>query len=223
MQISISKKVLLYLLILLLLCSINNKEFLGFNLKNKNNLKIISLSNFNDREILEGLFNLNQKNLFILKKDEIIEKQGNYNIIENLDVFKNYPSNLIVKIEKTKILAITQKNGQNLYIGSNGNLINMNDGSVDLPFIFGDIKVKEFLNFKGLIDNTSFDYNSIKNLYYFKSKRWDIETKNGLLVKLPQDNLEKSFELLTQIINSKDFRDIDFIDLRQNNQIILSE
>ena len=80
----------------------------------------------------------------------------------------------------------------------------------------------QFLKLKDLIDKSSFNYDNIKNLYYFKSKRWDIETKDGLLFKLPRDNLSKSFELLMNILNKKDLQNINVIDLRQNNQIILN-
>ena len=59
-------------------------------------------------------------------------------------------------------------------------------------------------------------------LYYFKSKRWDIETKEGLLLRLPRKNLDRSFQLFLDFINNKDTKDIDIIDLRQNNQIILN-
>ena len=145
-----------------------------------------------------------------------------HKIVENFFVFKNYPSSLNIKIERTKFLAIIKKNGSNFYIGANGNLIQIDDKKTDLPFIFGDIDISKFLELKSIIDNSKFNYNDIKNLFYFKSKRWDIETKNGLLIKLPRKNLNNSFELLINIINKKDMQNINNIDLRQNNQVILN-
>ena len=78
------------------------------------------------------------------------------------------------------------------------------------------------MSLKNLIDNSNFDFNEIKNIYYFKSKRWDIETKTGLLIKLPKKNLIRSFDLFINIINNKDLNNINVIDLRQNSQIILN-
>ena len=222
MQKQISKKILLYLLVLLLLGTFNNKRLLEFNLKKLQNFEITSLSEFDDKKIIESISNLQNQNLFTLKKSEIKEKLSRHKIIEDFYIFKNYPSNLIVKVEKTKFLAVTQKNGSKYYIGSNGNLIKVKNDLAQLPFIFGDINIIEFLKLKNLIDVSSFNFNEIKNLYYFKSKRWDIETKNGLLVKLPQNNLSKSFEILSYIINDENLSDIYNIDLRQNNQIILN-
>ena len=47
--------------------------------------------------------------------------------------------------------------------------------------------IKEFFKLKEIIDNSNFDYNEIKKLYFFPSKRWDIETKTGQLIKLPKE------------------------------------
>ena len=129
---------------------------------------------------------------------------------------------MIVKIKRTKFLAVTKKDGDNFYIGSNGNFIKAQNNLDGLPIIFGNVDVNEFLKLKNLIDSSIFDFSDVKNLYYFKSKRWDIETKEGLLFKLPQDNLDKSFELLMNILDKKDLQNINVIDLRQNNQIILN-
>ena len=223
MQIRISNKIVFYLFILLLLGTFNNKKLLELNLKKNHNFEITSLSDFNDKDIIKNLSNFKNQNLFTLKKEKIIEELNNYKFIEDFYIYKNYPSNLIIQLKKTKFLAVTQKNGSRYFIGSNGNLIKTDSNLNNLPFIFGDIEVEEFLKLKNLIDSSDFNFNEIKNFYYFKSKRWDIETKDGLLVKLPREDLSKSFELLLNIINDDELTNIDNIDLRQHNQIILNE
>ena len=222
MQTRISKKIVLYLFILLFLGTPNNKEFLEFDPNKNYSFKISSSSEFNDTEIINDLLNYKYKNLFLLNKEIVIETIKEYKIIEDYYFYKKYPSQLTVNLKKTKFLAITQKDGINFYIGSNGNLIKANDKLYDLPVIFGSVDVAEFLRFKDIIDNSIFDFNDVKNLYYFKSKRWDIKTKDGLLLKLPKDNLVKSFELLINIINKKNLQNVNIIDLRQNNMIILN-
>ena len=62
-----------------------------------------------------------------------------------------------------------------------------------------------------------------KIFFFFKSGRWDIETKNGSLIKLPKDNLKKSFQFLNSILNQDKEKKIIKIDLRQYNQIIIYE
>ena len=180
------------------------------------------MSEFNDSEIVNELLNYRHQNLFFLEREKIIGIMKKYKIIDDFYFYKKYPSKLIVNFKKTQFLAITQIDGLNFYIGSNGNLISTNnDNLYNLPVIFGKVEVEEFIKFKSLIDNSIFDFKEIKNLYYFKSKRWDIETKDGLLIKLPKENLVKSFELFINILNNKDLQNMNIIDLRQNNQIIL--
>ena len=222
MQKRISKKIILYLFILLLLATPNNKEFLKSNFNKDFSFEILSLSEFDDKKIISELLNYKNQNLFLLNKEEIIEVIKKYKVIEDYNIYKNYPSNLIVKLKKTKFLAITQKEGSSYYIGSNGKLIKIKSDIEDLPIIFGTVDTAEFLRLKNLIDNSIFDFSDIKSLYYFKSKRWDIETKDGFLLKLPQENLSKSFELFINIINNKNFQNSNIIDLRQSKQIILN-
>ena len=62
-----------------------------------------------------------------------------------------------------------------------------------------------------------------KKLYYFKSKRWDIETINGNIIKLSNNNLISSLELSQQLLKDNKLKYSTLIDLRQKNQIIINE
>ncbi len=216
----ISKKIFVYLSILFTLGTFNNKNFSQTNFFKKN-FEIVDLSEFKSENIINELSILKNQNLFLLKKDEILKKIKSHKIIEKYYVFKNYPSNLNIKIEKTKFLAITKKKESYYYIGLNGNLINVENNKLDLPFIFGDVDVKKFLELKNIIDKSNFNFDDIDNFYIFKSQRWDIETKKGILIKLPKKELSNSFKILFQIMNDKNFKISKNIDLRQNNQVII--
>ncbi len=222
MQIRTSKKIILYLFVLLLLGTPINNNFFEKSLNKFNNFEISSLSEFNDREIINDLSNYKFQSLFLLKNEKIIEIINKYKIIEDYEFYKHYPSKLVVHLKKTKFLAITKIDGVNFYVGSNGNLIKIKENSEDLPIIFGKVNVAEFLKLKNLIDKSNFSFSEIKNLYFFKSKRWDIETKEGLLIKLPQKNLDESFKLFMKIIDDQYPDEINTIDLRQKNLLILN-
>ena len=195
---------------------------LELNIKDSNGFEISSLSKFDDKEIVKELSNHKHENLFFLEKEKIKKIIKKNKIIENYNIYKKYPSDLVVNFEKTELLALTQMDGVNFYIGSNGNLIEVKDFEINLPMIFGNFDLVEFLKLKDLIDESFFDFYDIKNLYYYKSKRWDIETKNGLLVKLPANDLSESFRVFIKIINDTKLKNIQMIDLRQNNQVIIN-
>ena len=87
--------------------------------------------------------------------------------------------------------------------------------------MFGDLNVEEFLNFKNEVDKSNFDYKKIIKLYYFKSKRWDIETSEGYLIKLSRNYVKKDLNLFVRLSNEDKFKKQIVIDFRQKDQIIL--
>ena len=76
---------------------------------------------------------------------------------------------------------------------------------------------------KSEIDQSNFNFEDITKLYYFKSKRWDIETSKGYLIKLSKDNVEKDLNLFVRLSDEKKFKGKLVIDFRQRGQIILNE
>ena len=223
MHLLISKKIIIYLLLFCLLASINNISLMNFNFPKINKIEIVGLK-FDERKRIESIINdANFKNIFYLDKKYLKEKISSIDIIEKFEIFKNYPSTLKIFIKETKKLAQTKKDGLNYFIGSNGKLI-LNDYSISsLPFVFGDLNAKEFLNFKNEVEKSNFDFKKIVKLYYFKSKRWDIETSEGYLIKLSRDDVKKDLNLFVRLFNENRFKNELVIDFRQKNQIILND
>ena len=144
-------------------------------------------------------------------------------MIEEYEVFKRYPSSLEFKIKKTNFLASTNINGKNYLVGSNGKFINTKDYSQNLPFIFGNFQTEKFLEFKNIILQTDFNYNNIKNFYYFPSGRWDIEMMSGVLIKLPISAIKESLNLSIDLLDDIEFSNIKILDIRQKNQIVIND
>ena len=92
-----------------------------------------------------------------------------------------------------------------------------------LQFLYGKFYYEEFFDLKKAINESNFKLKEIKNLFYFKSGRWDIETYSGLKIKLPKNNVKKSLNLSLDIIDKFDSKKIESIDLRQKRQIIINE
>ena len=217
----ISKKIIIYLFIFFTLVTINNT-------KNSNNfykikeLNIKGLNTLETKKIYKDLSIFKNSNIFSFNKEEILKKIYSNKTVENLKVFKIYPSTLDIEITKTKFLAVTKKDNINYLIGANGNLIKGNNTNLDLPFIFGNLDLKDFLNLVEIIENSKFKFNQINNLYYFKSNRWDIETKDGLILKMPQNLTKEKLNLVYKIIQSNKFDGNKIIDYRQNKMIVVN-
>ena len=205
------------------LVSINNISFMNVSFPKISKIEINGL-NFDERKKIENIiYESNFKNIFHIDKEYLKKKINSINIIEKFEIFKNYPSTLKIFIEKTKILAQTKRNGLDYLIGSNGKLIENKDLILELPFIFGDLDTSEFLELKRKIDSSLFEFSEISNLYLYKSNRWDIETRNGNLIKLPKNNIKEILNLYVRMSNEKKINEKTIIDFRQKNQIILNE
>ena len=184
----------------------------------------ISGLNLDERKKIESIiYDSNFKSIFHLDKQYLKKKISSINIIEQFEIFKNYPSTLKIFIEKTKILAQTKRNGFDYLIGSNGKLIENKDFITELPFLFGDLDISEFLKLKKKIDSSLFEFSEISNLYLYKSNRWDIETRKGNLIKLPKNDIKEILNLYVRMSNEKKIDEKTIVDFRQKNQIILNE
>jgi len=213
-----SKKVLIYFFLLLLVGSINNTNLNGLKFQNINNINITGLDIKNKLILLKQIENFNPNNIFLINKMDLTDKIESNTLVENYSIFKRYPSSLDINIEKTKFLAKINKNGQIFYIGSNGKFIKNNSLNSELPFIFGNPEIFEFFKIKEIIDNSKISYTEIKNLYFFPSKRWDLELADNTIIKLPNDNINLALNLAIEFLN-----DHKFIDARIKNQIILND
>ena len=215
-----SKKILIYFFLFLIIGTFNNKYFNSFNFPKIKKVEIIGLDENNNFELLKNLNYLKLGNLFFINKFKINKVISSNELVENYSVFKKYPSSLKIKIIKTKFLANLKKEGDNFFLGSNGKLIRAYNTDENLPFIFGKFDKNTFFDLKKIIIKSNLKFNEIKNFFYFKSGRWDIETYSGILIKLPNKKLKESLDLSFTIINDINFENIKMMDLRQNNQII---
>ena len=217
------KKLFIYLFLMIFLTTINNLSLSnsGYLKLKINQIKVYGLNdedNFNISEEFQRL--ISQKNLFFINKDYFVNVLEKNNLVHSFKVRKIYPNSIEVQIQKTKFLAVTNYNEKNFFIGSNGKLINFQSSDKNLPYVFGKIKIEEFIKFKKIVVNSKFNFEEISELYFFPSGRWDIKTNKGILIKLPQKNLLKLLNLSHDLIANENFKNNKVIDLRIYNSVI---
>ena len=216
----ISKKIIFYLFLFFLLVTVNSNSILNLSLPNIDKIEVSGLDFEESEKIKKIIKSLVKGNIFLIDNENIENEIYSLKIVEEFKIFKKYPSTLQVKVKKTDYLAITIKEGLKYYVGSNGELIEDETLVENLPYIYGNLNTQEFLKLKNEIENSDFYFNQILNLYFFKSNRWDIETVDGYLIKLPRNNVKETLNLFVRLMNEKYFNDKLIIDLRQRNQII---
>ena len=172
---------------------------------------------------MNKLKNLSLGNIFFINKKKVEKLINSNSLIESYVVFKEYPSTLNIKIDKTNFFAKINDNGKNYLVGSNGKLTLIESGYNQLPYIFGKPNVEEFLKFKKIIDSSKFSYNEIKNIYFFSSKRWDLKFYDNILLKLPNNLTQETLDNLYEFLENYDGENFNIVDARLENKIVLDE
>tara|TARA_Y100000591_G_scaffold103345_1_gene87861 strand:- start:368 stop:1039 length:672 start_codon:yes stop_codon:yes gene_type:complete len=218
-----SKIIFIYFFLLIIVSSISNKFVDNSKSIKIKNINVLGLESKDNQIILDKIKYLKLENIFSINKNEILKILNSNSLIESYEIFKIYPSTINIIIKKTEFLAKINDNGKIFLIGSNGKLIPTVKPYKDLPFIFGNPKIDEFLKFKQIIDNSKFSYNQIENLYFYQSKRWDLKLKENILLKLPNDFSNKILDTLYEFLEEYNVKNFTIIDSRIKNQIILNE
>ena len=223
MHLQKGKKILIYLFLFLIVGSINNIALTKINFEKINSIQISGLNENQNINLLENIKELKIKNIFFLKGEEISKIISSNSLVENYEIFKKYPYALDIKIERTKFLAKINNNGKTFLIGTNGKLSDVKFSDKEFPFIFGKPKIDEFMKFTHVIEQSKLSLNQVKNLYFFQSKRWDLELKNNVILKLSKDYTKLSLNQAFEILNDNNFKNLKVIDARIKNQIILND
>ena len=224
---SISKKrIYFYFLILLLLSSTFNLSIVSrFNKLNLiSHINITGLSDKEKNVLEKNLEIFLNKNIFFISRDEIVKRLKTNSFLDNYNIVKVLPSKLLVNVKKTEFVGKTILNGEKFYIGKNGKLTKtfLVEKEYNLPQVFGNFQVNDFLKLQNILNVNSFNLKKIKKYYYYKSNRWDIENNNKILLMLPSNNLEQSLKNYRSFLKKKKIVPGQLIDLRMKNKIIIT-
>jgi cell division septal protein FtsQ len=220
----ISRTIIIYLFLFTILASANNLKYINLQIFKIDEINISGLDNIDNTNFHESIKNFKNKNIFFVDNFEISKNINSNNFVEEFKVFKEYPSTININIIKTNFLGITKINNIDYLIGSNGKFIKKTDKQIiKLPFIFGSINVDEFLILNEFLNKSNFELSKIESFYYYQSKRWDIKTKKGLIIRLPSELTVNLLNEVLQILEDEKFKDIKTLDFRQKNQIITYE
>jgi cell division septal protein FtsQ len=221
-------KIILLLTALIFLSTFNPKEF---NLAKKKGNSLFKIENIeiknnfftNKNEIEEKLNIIRDENIFFIKREDIEKPLKEIKFLSKIEVKKKYPSTVIIKIFETKPVAILFKNQVKYVIDSSSNLIPFNKDMKfnDLPGIFGDKADENFISFFHKLEKNNFPNKKIKNFYYFQIGRWDLQLTNNKVIKFPHNNIEDAIIKSIELLNHKNFKSYNIIDLRIDDKIIV--
>jgi cell division protein FtsQ len=220
-----NKSIYIYIFFFILITSINNKNIYDKKLfSNKLIFNINGLSFTDNQKLLRDLNRINNNNIFKLDEKKIFKKITENNSVLNFLVKKNYPNKVEIIINRAIYVGKTYKNGKLSLIGSNGKLINQDANKmIDLPYFYGNFKRENILEILTVLDSVGLEIKDISSLYFFPSRRLDIEFRNGLILKLPNKDLKNTLSKFMLLKNDQNFINSKLIDLRIKNRIISND
>ncbi len=191
-----------------------------FNIKNikiKNNLLI------QKSEIEENLSHIYNKNIFLIKSKDIQSSLEKIDFIQKIEVKKKYPDAIIVTIYETKPIAIINIKDRKFFLDSSFKVLPINDNINYgiLPNIFGEDTVKSFKYFYSALKKNNFPIKKVKNFYFFKSERWDIQFQNNKIIKYPYEDINNAIKTSIELIKRNDFKNYNIIDLRMHDKVVV--
>ena len=221
------KKIYFYLLILLLLSSTFNFNIIS-KFKKLNLINDINIAGIGEKEkniLQKNLSIFLNKNIFLINREEFLKILKANSFLESYSIVKIFPSKILVNVKKTKFVGIAILDGEKFYIGKNGKLTEASsvEKEYNLPQVFGNFKVHEFLDLQEILNSNGFNIQKIKNYYYFKSNRWDIKNNDDVILKLPSKNIQYALRNYQSLLSSSKSIDSKLIDLRIKNKIILTD
>ncbi len=223
MHLQKDKKILVYCFLFIFLGSINNKYFTELELFNIKSFNFVGLDKKEKLELLKKLEPIRNQNIFSVSNQQIIEIINSNDLIDSFLVRKNYPSNLNFNIKKASFLAKINIQGRNFLIGSNKKLIKADLKNSNLPMVLGNPSLDDFFQITESISKSLIKLKDVNKFHFFKSKRWDLEFKNGILIKLPASNTVEALNNFSKLVDLKQFNNTKIFDLRINKQIIVNE
>ena len=215
------KRSIIAFILFILLTTITSKQEI---IISKFNIKEIKIENnllLETEDIIKSLKPIYNKNLVNLNYREIEEKLSKQTFIESFNIKKKYPNTLQIKIVEKKPIAILQNKKKKYFLSEKLDLIEFNNSKKyqKLPLILGE--EKKFKIFYNNLNEINFPLEIINKYTLYESNRWDIETINQKVIKLPINNYIKSLKNYLNLRSKKNFENYKVFDYRIENQLIL--
>jgi len=187
------------------------------------NIEIVNNHLIDESRIIEKLTEIYETNILFIERNDIEKPLKSIDFLEKIEVKKKYPNTVIIKVYETKPIAILFKENNKYLLDSSSNLIAFNENMFfdDFPSIFGEGAEQDFINFYNQLENNNFPKQRVKNFYYFQIGRWDLQLSNDQVIKFPPNKITEAIQQSVELLDRKDFRSYNVIDLRIHGKIVV--
>jgi cell division protein FtsQ len=203
--------------------NLDNQKFSKINLSGNNHVtkeEIIDIV-----EDVENQLNLSEKKQYQPLISTIANRiKADLSWVNQVTITRNMPNILNISIVEYEPFAIWQSDDEKYLTDKDGNLIPYQELEQNEKMLILSGKGAN-TNAKSIFNIFAIDPNLSSNVYsatWISNRRWDIRFENGLLVKLPEDNISDAWKRLMKIYNMPgSILGLKIIDLRLDDKVYL--
>ena len=189
-------------------------------------VNINGLNNINEDEILNLIKPYKDSSIFLIPIKKIAKKISQNNWVKSINIQSNYKDTIEINIDESKPIGIYTTGIQNILFSDDlkilENIINNEKRFSALIKFEGKNSIHESIK---LIDSFPDDFiQYVDKAFLINQRRWDLELKNSILLKLPENNIKEALENYKKIyinFSNEELIEIESIDLRMKQKIIL--
>ena len=189
-------------------------------------VNINGLNNINEDEILNLIKPYKDSSIFLIPIKKIAKKISQNNWVKSINIQSNYKDTIEINIDESKPIGIYTTGIQNILFSDDlkilENIANNEKRFSALIKFEGKNSIHESIK---LIDSFPDDFQQyVDKAFLINQRRWDLELKNSILLKLPENNIEEALENYKKIyinFSNEELIEIESIDLRMKQKIIL--
>ncbi|TCU25524.1 cell division protein FtsQ [Rhizobium azibense] len=181
-------------------------------------VKVSGNSETSEIEIFELLGLDGTTSLVALDVDAARRKIVKLPWVESVEVRKIYPKTIEVKLKERQAYAIWQHGQELSLIERNGSVIApLRDNKFStLPLVVGRDAESAAASLEGEFSKWPDITSRVKAYVWVSGRRWDLHMDNGVVVKLPSEDVDQALARLSKLNKEQDLlaRDIAAVDLR---------
>ena len=189
-------------------------------------VNINGLNNINEDEILNLIKPYKGSSIFLIPIKKIANKISQNNWVKSINIQSNYKDTIEINIDESKPIGIYTTGIQNILFSDDlkilENIANNEKRFSALIKFKGKNSLHESIK---LIDSFPDDFiQYVDKAFLINQRRWDLELKNSILLKLPENNIKEALENYKKIyinFSNEELIEIESIDLRMKKKIIL--
>lgn len=165
--------------------------------------------------------------LLRLSGDDIKEHVGSIEFVKNVEVQKQFPDTILLRITERAPVAFWQNDGEVRLIDSDGVVLTLSAAKMKLfaglPVMVGEEAV---FHAKGLFEflvSEPLLFKEVTAMSLVQDRRWDILLKSGVIIKLPETKPEQAWATLARLNAQHQLleKQIKTIDLRLPDKLYI--